>query len=127
MEQGRITTKLDNGVSKITFFHPQSNSLPGRLLMNLSDEIESAGRNKDAFVILLRSEGDKAFCAGASFDELITITNAEEGKKFFSGFASVINAMRKNPKFIVVRVQGKTVGGGVGLASAADMAYAHES
>ena len=127
MEQGTVSTNFKDGISEITFFHPQSNSLPGDLLRKLADEITAAGKNPQTKVIILKSEGDKAFCAGASFDELISIKNFEEGKKFFSGFALVINAMRKVPQFVIARVQGKAVGGGVGLASAADYTLAVDS
>ena len=126
METGKVNSKIENGIATITFFHPQSNSLPGALLQSLADEITKAGNSPEAKVIVLRSEGEKAFCAGASFDELISIKDIETGKKFFSGFASVINAMRKAPKFVIARVQGKAVGGGVGLASAADYTFALE-
>ena len=124
METGKVNSKTENGIATVTFFHPQSNSLPGELLRTLADEITKAGNDPAAKVIILKSEGEKAFCAGASFDELISIKDLEIGKKFFSGFAAVINAMRKAPKFVVVRVQGKTVGGGVGLASAGDYTFA---
>ena len=124
---GKVEVKIQNGVGVISFSHPQSNSLPGILLRQLATEITSLGKNPEAKVILLKSDGDKAFCAGASFDELIAIDSIEKGKEFFSGFASVINAMRKAPKFVVARVQGKAVGGGVGLASAADYTLATES
>lgn len=124
---GTVEVKNKDGIIEITFFHPQSNSLPGELLRKLATEIEKAGKDNTAKLIVLRSEGEKAFCAGASFDELVSIQNFEEGKIFFSGFASVINAMRKADKFVIARVQGKAVGGGVGLASAADITFAHES
>jgi len=101
--------------------------MPGDLLRSLAAEITNAGNNENVKVIVLKSEGEKAFCAGASFDELMSITSFDEGRHFFSGFALVINAMRKAPKFILARVQGKAVGGGVGIASAADYAFAHES
>jgi methylglutaconyl-CoA hydratase len=127
IQQGKVETKIENGVATITFFHPQSNSLPGELLRKLADEITLAGNNKDAGIIILRSEGEKAFCAGASFDELISIKDFETGKKFFSGFAAVINALRKAPKFVIARVQGKAVGGGVGLAASADYTLALDS
>lgn len=123
---GHIKTELKNGIAYVTFFHPQSNSMPGNLLRELAAEIEKAGKNDAAKVIVLQSEGEKAFCAGASFDELISIKDLETGKKFFSGFAGVINAMRKAPKFVLARVQGKAVGGGVGIASAADYSFAVE-
>jgi methylglutaconyl-CoA hydratase len=126
-QTGKALTLIENGIATVTFFHPQSNSLPGDVLRKLAAEIETAGNNKDVKVIILKSEGEKAFCAGASFDELISIQNLEEGKKFFSGFAAVINAMRKAPKFVIARVQGKAVGGGVGLACAADYTYATEA
>ncbi|MEO8085392.1 MAG: enoyl-CoA hydratase/isomerase family protein [Bacteroidota bacterium] len=126
-ENGNAETLIENGIATVTFFHPQSNSLPGTVLRKLAGEIEAAGINKEVKVIILKSEGDKAFCAGASFDELISIQNLEEGKKFFSGFAAVINAMRKAPKFVIARVQGKAVGGGVGLACAADYTLAMDT
>ena len=122
--EGKAETKIKSGIATVTFFHPQSNSLPGELLRKLADEITSAGKNPETKVIVLKSEGEKAFCAGASFDELLAIKTFEEGKKFFSGFAYVINAIRKVPQFVIARVQGKAVGGGVGLASAADYTHA---
>lgn len=119
-----VKSQVNNGIGRITFFHPQSNSLPGDILRKLASEIELIGKNEEAKVIVLQSEGEKAFCAGASFDELISIKDLETGKTFFSGFAGVINAMRKAPKFVLARVQGKAVGGGVGIASAADYTFA---
>jgi methylglutaconyl-CoA hydratase len=110
----------DRGVGTITFFHPASNSLPGHILRKLADTVREAGQRDDVKVLVLKSAGDRAFCAGASFDELVAISNSEEGLTFFSGFALVINALRTCPKLIIGRVQGKTVGGGVGLASAVD-------
>ena len=119
-----VKSTINDGKGTITFFDPQSNSLPGEILRTLASQIEEMGKNDDAKVIVLQSEGEKAFCAGASFDELISIKDLETGKKFFSGFAGVINAMRKSPKFVIARVQGKAVGGGVGIASAADYTLA---
>jgi methylglutaconyl-CoA hydratase len=124
--EGKVSTNIENGIATISFFHPQSNSLPGTLLRKLAAEIETAGKNSNVKVIVLKSDGEKAFCAGASFDELASIKTLEEGKVFFSGFAAVINAMRKAPKFVIARVQGKAVGGGVGLACSADYTLAHE-
>lgn len=127
MQNGKVESKIENGIATVSFFHPQSNSLPGVLLRDLANEITKMGNEASAKVIVLRSEGDKAFCAGASFDELISIKDEETGKKFFSGFAAVINAIRKAPKFVIARVHGKAVGGGVGVASAADYAFATEA
>ena len=114
----------DRGVGSITFFHPASNSLPGAILRELAQQITDAGTNPDVKVIVLRSGGDRAFCAGASFDELVAISNEQEGLTFFTGFALVINAIRTCPKFVIGRVQGKAVGGGVGIASAVDHCFA---
>ncbi len=127
MTEGSVESTIIDQVAEITFFHPQSNSLPGALLRKLAATIEEAGANEVAKVIVLRSKGEKAFCAGASFDELISISSEAQGKDFFSGFANVINAMRNAPKFVLARVQGKAVGGGVGLACAADYTLAHVS
>ena len=113
-----------NEVGYIEFFHPAHNSLPGAVLAKLAQTITEAGQNDDIKVIVLKSGGDRTFCAGASFTELININDASTGKVFFSGFANVINAMRKCPKFIIGRIQGKTVGGGVGLAASTDYCMA---
>lgn len=121
-----VKSEIKNGIGLISFFHPQSNSMPGAQLRSLAAEIEKMGRDAEAKVIVLKSEGDKTFCAGASFDELIAIKDLETGTAFFSGFAMVINAMRKAPKFVIARVQGKAVGGGVGIACSADYTFATE-
>lgn len=126
IKNGYVKTETHNAVTTIEFYHPQSNSLPHRILEELVHAIHGAGNERDTRVILLRSAGDKSFCAGASFDELAAITTKEEGLHFFTGFAHVINAMRKCPKFIIARIHGKCVGGGVGLAAAADYAIAAE-
>ena len=124
MTQPYVKQTIENEVGYIEFFHPAHNSLPGDLLSQLADTITEAGENEAIKVIVLKSGGNRTFCAGASFKELININDEDTGKVFFSGFANVINAMRKCPKFIIGRVQGKTVGGGVGLASATDYCMA---
>jgi methylglutaconyl-CoA hydratase len=127
MSDGYVKTSVQGGVATITFHHPKSNSLPGHVLRGMAAAIENAGSEKSTRVIILRSDGDKAFCAGASFDELVAIDSVERGLEFFSGFALVINAIRKAPVFVIGRIHSHTVGGGVGLACAVDIAYAHES
>lgn len=122
-----VKSNIKNGIGTIEFFHPQSNSMPSSQLRNLVEEINNLSKNDEVKVIILKSGGDKAFCAGASFDELISIKDFETGKTFFSGFANVINAMRKSPKLIIARIHGKAVGGGVGIACAADYTFATES
>lgn len=126
-ENGSLYTRIDNRIATVEFGHPASNSFPSELLERLEKEIEKLSGDDSVSVIILRSEGEKAFCAGASFDELMAIENMQQGKVFFSGFAGVINAMRKCKKLIVGRIQGKAVGGGVGLAAACDYALATEA
>ncbi|WP_306644137.1 enoyl-CoA hydratase/isomerase family protein [Sanyastnella coralliicola] len=123
-QEGYVKTEINESIATIEFYHPASNSLPGHLLAALAESITEAGKNDDIKVIILKSAGDRAFCAGASFDELIAIDDEATGKAFFSGFANVINAARKCPKLIIGRVQGKAVGGGVGMASAVDYCLA---
>ena len=127
MSQAYVKSHNEHGITTIEFFHPQSNSLPAKILGDLAREIHSAGTDDDTKVIILRSAGENTFCAGASFDELTAIKNETEGLKFFSGFAHVINAMRKCKKIIIGRIQGKCVGGGVGLAASVDYAIAVET
>jgi len=123
---GYVQTDLDHGIATIEFYHPSSNSLPAQILGDLAKAIDKAGQDERVKVIVLRSTGKGAFCAGASFDELIAIQDEKQGLAFFSGFALVINAIRKAHKFVIGRVQGKAVGGGVGLASACDYTLATE-
>jgi methylglutaconyl-CoA hydratase len=123
-QEGTVTIAVSHGIATVKFFHPKRNSLPATVLQQLADAIDMAANNADARVVILASEGTGAFCAGASFDELRAIRTADEGKEFFSGFARVILAMRRCPKIIIGRVQGKTVGGGVGLIAATDYAFA---
>ncbi len=124
VDQGFVEYSVENSIGTIEFGHPSSNSLPGKILQKLADTITHLGADDSVKVIILRSAGDRTFCSGASFDELIAIESYEVGKEFFSGFAKVINACRKAPKFIIGRVHGKAVGGGVGLASAVDYCLA---
>jgi methylglutaconyl-CoA hydratase len=124
---GYVDVETHKGITTIEFFHPQSNSLPHRILEELANEIHAAGTDNDSKVIILRSGGEKAFCAGASFDELSRIQDEKKGFHFFSGFADVINAIRKCPKLIIGRIHGKCVGGGVGLAAAVDYAIAYQN
>lgn len=127
LEAGRVGYAVQGGVATVTFGHPKSNSLPGTLLATLAGTIDHAGADAQARVIVLRSEGTGAFCAGASFDELRSLRESESGRRFFMGFASLILAMRRCPKLIVTRVQGKAVGGGVGVVAASDYAIAAET
>ena len=126
-ENGSLYTNIQNKIATLEFGHPASNSFPSELLDRLTQELNSLSNNTEVSVVILKSEGDRAFCAGASFDELVSISNLEEGKHFFSGFANVINAMRTCKKLIIGRIQGKTVGGGVGLAAACDYVLATEN
>jgi len=126
-QQGHVSLDIQDGIGTICFFHPAHNSMPGKLLAELAETITKSGQNPDIKVIVLQSEGEKTFCAGASFDELISIKDTETGHRFFMGFANVINACRKCPKIIIGRVQGKAIGGGVGIASATDYCFAVKS
>jgi len=123
-KKGTLHTEINNNIATVTFYHPQSNSLPSELLTRLTDQINTLSQNNQIVAILLKSAGNKVFCAGASFDELLSIKNSQDGKKFFSGFANLINAMRKCSKIIVGRIHGKAVGGGVGIIASCDYAFA---
>ena len=124
MSKPFVKQTIKNNISFIEFYHPSHNSLPGDILQKLVNLIKNAGDNKDIKVIVLQSGGDRTFCAGASFKELVNISDEDSGKTFFSGFANVINAMRICPKLIIGRIQGKTVGGGVGIIAACDYCLA---
>ncbi len=127
IQNGYVKVETHNGITTIEFFHPQSNALPHAILEQLANEIHASGTDKETKVIVIRSAGEKAFCAGASFTELAAIDNEKKGYDFFIGFANVINAIRKCSKLVIGRIHGKCVGGGVGLAAAVDYAIALES
>ncbi len=126
MSSGTVFTSKNQKIATITFGHPASNSFPTELLRKLIESIQRVSEDKDINMIILKSEDEKSFCAGAFFDELLAIENEEQGTAFFNGFADLMNTMRKSPKIIMARVQGKTVGGGVGIVAAADYCYATE-
>lgn len=124
---GTIYTHIDHYIATVTFSHPKSNSFPSELLQKLVDTFNRLSEDDNVKVIVLQSEGTKAFCAGASFDELLAVNDPASGKTFFSGFANLINSMRKCSKLIIGRVHGKAVGGGVGIAAACDYCFATEA
>ena len=124
MKGSYLKLDIEKGIGTIEFFHPEQNSLPTSLLAQLAETILKAGKMDDVKVLILKSGGDRTFCAGASFQELVAIDDLQKGQLFFSGFANVLNAMRKCPKFIIGSVQGKSVGGGVGIAAATDYCLA---
>lgn len=121
---GTLSTTFENKIATLEFGHPASNSFPSELLDRLTKEINDLSNNPNVLLILLKSSGTKAFCAGASFDELLAVSNQEEATKFFSGFANVLNAMRNCSKIIIGRIHGKAVGGGVGIVAACDYTFA---
>ena len=123
-QDGTVNVAVENGIATVTFWHHRKNSLPASLLARLIEAFAGLASNRDARVVILASDGPGTFCAGASFDELRSITSEEEGKEFFSGFARLILAMRRCPKIILGRIHGKAVGGGVGLVAATDYAFA---
>jgi len=127
LNEGDVQVERIAGISTVSFFHPKSNSLPGRVLKKLAEAIATEGQRPEVHVIVLRSEGEKAFCAGASFDELLSLNNRVDADAFFMGFAHVINACRTCPVPIIGRVQGKAVGGGVGLAASVDYCFATQA
>lgn len=125
--QGTIDIAIENSIAQITFSHPASNSFPSHLLSQLTTTLQEVSIREDIHIIVLQSKGEGAFCAGASFDELLQVNDIASGEHFFSGFANVINAMRKCPQPIIGRIQGKTVGGGVGIAAACDYTFATQN
>jgi methylglutaconyl-CoA hydratase len=124
-QEGYVRTETTaNGIAYVTFYHPNHNSLPSRLLQGLVDAFNRTGADPAVRAVVLRSTGHKTFCAGASFDELAAIRDFETGHQFFSGFGKVLNAMRRCPKIIVGRIHGRAVGGGVGMAAGTDYCMA---
>lgn len=125
-QEGRVESKVEAGIGRVLFSHPKGNSMPGELLRKLASVIERLGQDPHCKVVLLSSEGEKVFCAGASFDEMKAVKDRAQAFEFFSGFARVILAIKRCPKFVVARVQARAAGGGVGIVAASDYALACE-
>ena len=121
-----VYTSVENNVAIIEFSSEQANALSMDLLHRLAKELDVASVNDSVKVVLLKSAGEKTFCAGAFFDELVKVDSLESGKVFFSGFASVLNAIRNCSKPVIGRAQGKAVGGGVGILATCDYVFATE-
>lgn len=124
LDAGTVSCDVAGGIATVTFAHPKGNSLPGALLREIAATIDQCGGRDDVRVLVLRSAGTGPFCAGASFDELRALRDERAGLDFFSGFAHVMLAMQRSPQFVITRVQGKAVGGGVGVVAASDYAIA---
>lgn len=122
--EGTVQASVADGVGTVEFSHPKGNSLPAKLLDDLAGAITKLGNDAAARVIVLRSAGTGAFCAGASFDEFVTLADAEAGKRFFSGFSRVVLAMVRAPKFVLTRVHGRAAGGALGVIAASDYSIA---
>ncbi len=123
-KSGKVSVNIIQGIASISFTHPKSNSLSTALLKEITNILNKLAGDNNVHVIVLRSDGDKTFCAGASFDEMLEIKDLKTGKEFFMGFALLLNAMRKCHKIIIARIHGKAIGGGVGIAAAADYTLA---
>lgn len=124
MSNSYVRLNVKEKVGYIEFYNPPHNGLPASMLASLTDLITKAGLDPSIAVLVLKSGGNGTFCAGASFEELNAISNTDQGTTFFEGFANVINALRRCPKITIGRIQGKAVGGGIGLAAAADYCVA---
>jgi methylglutaconyl-CoA hydratase len=122
--KGSIQTTIENKIATIEFEHPASNSLTQELLHKVASELTILSTNPAISVVILKSSGTGVFCAGASFDELLAVSNLDQATKFFSGFAHLLNAMRTCSKVIIGRVHGKAVGGGLGIIAACDYVFA---
>src|SRR5262245_64219811 len=104
---GTVSSYVVDGVADVCFGHPKSNSLPASVLRALAEEITTIGARDDVRVVLLRSYGTGAFCAGASFDELVAIADPTEGHEFFLGSARVFFALTRSPVRSLTLVKGR--------------------
>ena len=124
MTEACVKSWIIDSIAYIEFSNPPHNALPSNLLAELSSLIQKLDFNPEVHALVLQSSGERTVCAGSSLEELLQIDNAEKGCNFFLGFANVINALRKTSKLTIGRVQGKSVGGGLGLIAATDYCFA---
>lgn len=118
-----FTTTITDGIAEIVINRPPVNALNDAGWHALADEIGRVGSDPDARVIVLRAEG-RGFCAGVDIKELdkeperIVSVNAGNYRSF--------EAVHRNPLPVIVAVHGFVLGGGIGLAGAADIVVASD-
>lgn len=125
--QPTVHTQIENSIAKIQFYNPASNACDPSMLAQMVHAFNTLSANSQVKVILLSSKGNKAFCAGASITHLSELKDMKAATDFFSGFGRLILSMKNCNKIIVTSVQGKAVGGGVGIIAASDYVIATEN
>lgn len=124
MSNEYIHYAAEYGIGRIEFFHSRGNALTSTMLREITSFIRAAGEDPEIKIVMIQSAGEASFCGGASLDELMECDSVKEARDFFMGFAHLLTAIRTCPKLVVVRVQGKVVGGGLGIVAVADLAFA---
>ncbi len=116
------------GIVQLTLNRPaQRNALDGPLIAALHAAIEAHGSRSDTRVIIIRAAGT-AFCAGADLRAMLALGQAPLADNLADALqlTSLLLALRRCPKPTVAAVQGPAFGGGVGLATACDIAVGSE-
>ncbi len=122
-----VKNYCEGNIGFLEFGNPAGNSLPSPLLKAFKAGLIALEKDSNVRVIVIQSFGDRAFCGGASLAEMKTLQTLEEATAFFMGIADLINTLRSLSKFVIGRVHGKVVGGGVGLVAACDYVLANRT
>lgn len=123
-----VLAEVAGGVARVVLNRPtKRNALNAAMVAELSRRLARLGDAPNARVIALRGAGGD-FCAGADLAELAESRDQgpEEGLAQAQRLGDLFVAIRRMPKPVVAVVEGRALGGGCGLATACDLALAHE-
>lgn len=118
-----FSTQIDNGIAELVFDNPPVNAFDSAGWASIATELWCLGDDDAVRVIVIRAEG-RGFCAGVDIKELAADRNRiiEVNKGNYDTF----EAIHRNPKPVIVALHGFVLGGGIGIAGAADIIIASE-
>ena len=116
-------TTITDGIAHVVLCKPPVNAFNSQEWASIATEMRSLGEQSSVRVIVVSAEG-KGFCAGVDIKEL----GAEPAKivPVNKGNFDTFEAIHRNPKPVVLAIHGFVLGGGIGMAGAADILVASE-
>src|SRR5215213_11787617 len=114
-----VDYRTDGALAILELNDPPANTYTHEMMRQLDEAILKARFEKDVYVIVLRGNGDKFFCAGANINMLKS--SDPYFKYYFCLHANeTLNRLEQTPKLVIAALDGHTVGGGLAIAMAAD-------
>ncbi len=118
-----FSSQVDSGVGHLVFNKPPVNAFDSSEWAAIAAEIRALGQRNDVHVLVISAEG-RGFCAGVDIKELGA--HPERIVPVNKGNYDTFEAIHRNPKPVIVALHGFVLGGGIGIAGAADIIVASE-